>query len=143
MAKGFKGLIIAMALTGLVMFCLINFAIQTASDNNANQSIIDNPVISRTFANLSDDMSGLEAKAQEQRENIEGDKISTGLGFFILETIIGGGRVFTGIVIGTFNIISEPLVSVIGIPVSIMGVLSFILLVSLILFAWRLYKVGE
>jgi len=143
MTQGFRSLVIAMVLAGLILFGLINFAIDTAEDNNANQTILENRQINQSYAGLKEDLEKLESQAQEQRKNFEEDTVSTGLGFFILTTIIGGGRVFTGLTIGIFNTITEPLSSVLGIPVAVLGVFSFILLITLMLLAWRLYKQGE
>lgn len=138
-----RKIILSFVLVSLITFSLIGFAVDMSSNNNINNSILDNPQMEQVYGDLEDDLNELEQKGIEQKENFESDSIRANLGFFILDTIISGTRVFTNIIIGFFNILGAPLTSIIGLPSAILGAFTFLLLLSLIFYAYKLFKQGE
>ena len=140
---GFKDLFVTFALIGIFVLCMINFGIQIARDNDSTTSIMDNPQMNATFSGLETNLSTFQSQTSAQRDIFEGDNPKVGLGFFMLETIMGAGRVFTGMVFGVFSLLLGPLATIIGISPVIIGIIASILIVSIILAAWRAYKVGE
>lgn len=139
----FKNVFISFVLVAVITLSLITFSVNVATNNDADATILENQQINSTFSGLEEDLRDLETTSQDQRENFEDDSITSGLGFLVFQTIISGGRVFTGIIIGFFNILGTPLASIIGVPTAILGAFTSILVVSLILLAWRLYKRGD
>jgi len=139
----FRKLIVGFLLASLFAFCLIQFGFDIAKNNETNQSILDNSLMNSTYLNLEDDLSNLKDNAQKQRTAFEEEKTSLAAGYFILGTILGAAKIFMGIIMTFLNILFLPLSSIIGIPPVVLGVLTAILIVSLIFMAWRALKAGE
>ena len=139
----FKKVFVAFILASLFTFALISFGFNMSINNNSDQNILDDPTLNSSFSDLEKDLEDLEEKTQKQREAFESDRPLASLFFFLLETIIGGGKIFTDIIIGFVNILFSPLLTIIGIPPIVLATFTAILIFSLILLAWRLYQRGE
>lgn len=139
----FREIIINFALIGVFMLALITFGVQMTSDNSANNSLLENPFINSTFNNLQTDLSTFQSNAQGQRENYEAEEPASGFGTLIIFGIIGFAKVFTGIIIGISNILFGAASGILGIDPIVIGVFTSILLITLIIYGWRLAKTGD
>ncbi len=140
----FRNIFIAFSLVGLLALAMINFAVDISSDNNSSTSILDDPSMSVMNQSLSDDLSTFESKVQAQRLEFEKETPSAGFGTLIIFAIIGAGKIFTGMIIGIANTLFLSFSSVrLGIPAVFLGVMMSILIITLIMKAWRVYKQGE
>lgn len=142
MAKGFRELFIGFALLGLLFLALFQFAITMQSENNADEQLINNTVINQTYLNLEDTLGGMRDQAQTQRELFETENPTVGFGSLILFSVVSTGKIFTGITVGLFNILIAMPMSILGLDPAVAGVLSTILILSIILGLWVLYKLG-
>ncbi len=137
-------LFITFALIGVFILCMVNFGVQVARDNESNNTILDNAQINASFGSgLEANLSSFQSKSEAERGIFEKDSPKVGGGFFMLDAIMGAGRIFTGMIVGIFNLILLPLESVIGVDNAVIGVIISILIVSLVFLAWRVYKAGE
>ena len=139
----FQKTFIGFALVGLFAFAIISFGVGMANDNNSNDSILDDSSINKMNSTLGSSLSGFRSLSQGQRENFESEIPTSGFGVLIIFAIISAGKVFTGMVLGIWNILLLPFKSAIGISPIVLGVFSSILVIVIILGAWRLYKAGE
>ncbi len=141
---GLKELFVTFALIGIFILCMVNFGVQIARDNEATNSILDNEQINASFkSGLESDLSSFRDQSEAERDVFEEDNPKVGAGFFMLDAVMGAGKIFTGMIVGVFNLIILPLESIIGIPSAVIGVIISILIVSLVLLAWRVYKSGS
>jgi len=140
---GFKGLIVGFLLVGLFFFAMVNFAYQFAIDNGANQTIMGNADINKSFGKMELQLNESSDTAQGQRQSLESETPIFSAGFFILGSILGAGKVFTSSLIVIFDILTGPISLYLGISSTVIGVITAILLISIIFLAWRLYKLGE
>ncbi len=140
---GFFKIIMAFIFAALILFGLITYSITTGLDNDAPTSLLEDESFSRTYVDMNDTLEEFQEQAEEQRTNFETDNPLRGIGFFVLETIISGGKIFTSMVISVFTLMIFPLSDIIGIPPIFLGVFTSVLIVGLVLAAWRVYKAGE
>ncbi len=139
---GFRELFITFALIGVFILCMVNFGVQIAQDNESNESILNEEIINRSFnVGLNASLTPFQDQAEEQQGKFEEDSTALGAGFFMLEAILNAGKIFSGMIVGIWNLIFLPL-DILGIPRAVIGVMATILIVSLVLFAWRAYKSG-
>jgi len=141
-----KKIFIGIALTMLIAFAMISFGHQLTEDNYSNASILNDPVISKMNSSIQTNLSSYQSVVQSQRESVEdeGKDIKSGFGTLVIFSIIAAGRIFTGMVVGGFGIIMGLFSdSRIGVPPMFIGVFTAIMIVSLVLAGWRLYKAGE
>ncbi len=138
----FEDLFVNYALAGLLVLSIFFFCITLQLDNNAKEIITDNTLLNESFGELQEDLSGMRSISQTQRELFEEEKPTTGFGTLVLFSIVSSGKVFTGMTIGTFNVLIKLPMVLFGIDPIISSVLSTILVVVIILGLWYLYKLG-
>jgi len=138
----FENLFKSYALGGLLLLCLLAFIFGFQADNNAGENLIDDALLSDSFGALSEDLGSIRNQSQDQRELFEKERPTAGFGSLILFSIVSSGKVFTGITIGLFNILFKLPMIVFGLDPVISSVLSTVLIISVILGLWALYKLG-
>ena len=138
----FETLFVNYALAGLLILSILFFSLTLQQDNNADEVITENTLLNSSFRELEEDLGGMRDQAQTQREAFEEEKPTTGFGSLIFFSIVSSGKVFTGMTIGTFNVLIKLPMVLFGIDPIVSSILSTILIVVLILGLWYLYKLG-
>lgn len=142
MATSFREVFVTFALIGVFVFAGISFIVTTQLDNDVENTILENEVINKTYTNLETDLGDFGSETQTQKESFESEIPERGFGSLIIFAIIGVGQRFTGMITGVYNIFIVLPASILGISPVVIGVLSAMLMVSLILLVWRLYRTG-
>lgn len=141
--SGFKEFIIATLLIGVCIFAMLGFVVTFQVNNHANGTIMDNPTINRTYSNLYTNLASSQGTAESQRTGFEKEVPTVGTDSFLFSSIIGAVKTFTSTIANVFSIIFVYLGSVLGISPVVIGVFVAIIIISVILLAWRVAKVGE
>lgn len=139
----FRQVFTIFSLIGLFVFATLSFAITLQEDNSVTDTILNNSQINRTFERLQSNLTSVGNETQQQRQNFESEIPERGFGSLLIFSIVSVGQKFTATIIGTYNILIVLPASIIGVPTEVIGVLGSILLVTLILLAWRVYRVGS
>ena len=134
---------VTFALIGLFIFAMISFIVTTQQDNDVSETILENPVINKTYTKLETNLSGLESQTQAQRANFSSEIPERGFGTLIIFSIVPVLQKFLALIVGVYNVIIVLPASIIGISPVVFSVLSSILIVSLILFVWSAIRVGR
>lgn len=138
----FEELFIQFALGTLLIVSIFAFGISLQSDNNATETIRNNTLLNSSFGQLQEDLGGMSGQTQTQRELFEEETPTAGFGSLILFSIVSSGKVFTGITIGTFNVLIKLPMVLFGVDPIVSSVLSTILVVMIIFGLWFVYKLG-
>ncbi len=139
----FMNFFISFCLIGIFILCMVNFNTQISSDNNSTNTVLQNPAMAEAFSGLESNLSEFQKQAEDEKGIFEENKPMVGIGFFMLEGIMGAGKIFTGMIISVFNFFLLPLGTILGIDTGIISIFISILIVSILLLLWRLYKAGE
>lgn len=142
MAKKFGDLFFVFSLIGLLIFSMISFGAVLQQENDVEDTILNDARINKSYVDLSSDLSTFSNKSGIQKDSFESDTPTAGFGSLLLFTIISGAKVFTGMILGIYNVIIVLPASILGVSEIVISVLTSLLLVSLILSAWLLYKLG-
>lgn len=142
MAISFRDLFITFALIGLFVFAGISFIVTTQQDNDVENTILDDEIINRTYIKLETNLSDFESTTQTQKESFEEEIPERGFGSLIIFSIISVGQKFTGLIAIVYNVLIILPASILGIPKVVISILSSILIVSLVLLIWRVYRIG-
>ncbi len=127
---------------GLMVFSILTFIIIVQSDNNAANPIIDDPLISTTYFNLSEDLGTLRNQSQAQKGLFESENPTIGFGSILLFSILSAGKVFNGMIIGIFTLLIKLPVVVLGLDPILLSVLGTLLIVTILFSLWAVYKLG-
>ncbi len=141
---GFKEVTVGIVMVALFSFSLLTFGFQIAVDNNSTDNIFDDPVLSGVNDTLREKLGEVRSTTQEQRSNLESQEAQEGSQDegFGLTAIVGAVFSFFGLGISMFNVIFAIIADAIGIPSIVLNVLVGVIILVLVLFAWRVWKVG-
>ncbi len=143
MASSFQETFVIFALIGLFVYASISFIVVTQRANNVDLTILENEAINRTFTRLETNLSEFRTQTQGQKETFESEIPERGFGSLLIFSIVSIGQKFTGMIVGVYNIFIVLPSAVLGIPKIVMSVLSAILLVTLVLLVWSVYRTGR
>ncbi len=129
-------------LIGLVVFSMFAFTSFFQEENEVENQFMENSLMSSTFANLNSSLSGLSEQSQAQKTLFESENPTSGFGTILLFSIVSTGKIFNGMVIGLFNTLIRLPVTILGVDPIVISVLSTILILTIIIGLWIVYKLG-
>lgn len=138
---GAREYIISAVLVGLFVFAFLSFAYYGANDNQG-RNIVSDSKIANAYYNMSGVLQGFQNDSNTQLNNTSSETPTASFGSLVMFSITKAGTVFTGSITGVYRIISVLLVETLGIPPLIINVLTGVMLVSIIFFLWRMYRLG-
>jgi hypothetical protein len=143
-----KSLIISGLLVGLFIISIMAGYNQLVTDNissggHAQNLLLQNAKINSSYNSFFGNLSNVQTTANESKTAFEKESPSFTAGFLLFGSIIDFVKKITSSFIAIFGIFFDLLSSVTGIPSVVIGVISAIVIISLIFMAWKVYKVGE
>lgn len=141
MAK-FYDLFMNWMFVGLVVVALLSFGVLYQEDNNADDKFIEDSLMNETYTNLRTDLGGLRDQSQAQKTLFESENPTSGFGTILLFSIVSTGKVFNSMIIGVFNTIIKLPTVVLGLDPIILSVIGTMLILTIIIGLWIVYKLG-
>lgn len=138
----FQDLFTNFMLVGLIVFGLFAFVVIVQQDNNTSDKFVDNVLINSTYSNLESDLLNFQEQSQAQKILFESEQPTLGFGTLLFYSIISSGKVFNSMIGAVFNSIIKLPVVVLGIDPVIVSVISTMLILSIIVGLWIIYKIG-
>lgn len=138
----FKDLTINFLLVGLVIFGILAFVVGVQEDNNVSDKFIDNSLINGTYGTLRTDLLSFQNQSQAQKLLFEREQPTLGFGTLLFYSIISSGKVFNSMIGSIFNTVIKLPVVVLGIDPVILSVIASILIITIIIGLWIVYKIG-
>lgn len=127
---------------GLIVFGLFAFIIIVQEDNTTTDKFTNNNLINNTYSNLRTDLLDFQEQSQAQKLLFEREQPTLGFGTLLFYSIISSGKVFNNMVGTVFNSIIKLPVVVLGIDPVIVSVISTMLILTIIIGLWIVYKIG-
>ncbi len=127
---------------GLFILAGLTFVVTTQSANNAQQPLTDNELFNSSFSGLASNLSALESSSGVQYNQFIGEEPKAGFGSIVLFGIVSAGKTFGNVVIGLFTLLIKLPLVVLQIPQTLFAVISTWIVISLIIAAWIMYKLG-
>lgn len=138
----FLDLFTKFVIMGLVVISMFTFTAFFQSENNIDNKFIDNSLMNETFNSLRTKITGFRDISQSQKNLFESENPTRGFGTILLFSIVSAGKVFNGMLIGIFNILIKLPVVVLGLDPVVVSALSTILILTIIIGLWIVYKLG-
>ena len=142
MPDTFKKLFVTFVLISIGALGIISFAATTATLNDANQTLLDNQFLNKTFISLGGNISEAENTATAQREAVEREQVEIPEGSFLLVSVVGTAARFGDIMVGVYNITLGLIFSFMGFGNEVLGALNTIVLGVIIFAGWKTFKTG-
>ena len=143
MPAGFRQVFITFSIIMLFVFSTISFVVIFQSENDSNNTILENELINRTFIKAGGNISSQQTSTSSSQESFEAEVPEKGLGSLIIFAIVGVVKGFTKTITQAYNLVIVLPISALGVPNAVAQILGSILMVSLVLLAWRVYRVGS
>ena len=140
---GLKEIIISVALIGLIIIGMLQFQIGITEENEGDVSLLNNTEISDSYEDINESMYDLNTAANSSKEAFVTEKNPFFGTVLFFASIFELGKAFITVIIGVFGATFGIIGGVLGVPPIILAVLSGILLVSLVIFVWRLIKTAQ
>lgn len=138
----FNELFITFAFIGLIIVGFLGFAINFQQDNNVINGFDNNTLINNSYVDLQDELGSFRDQGQTQKDLFESENPTAGLGTILLFSIVSVGKVFNAMIVGVFNIVIKIPAVIFGIDPIILGVITTLLILSIVVSLWVLYKLG-
>lgn len=129
-------------LIGLVVLSMFAFGVFFQDENGVDNKFIDNTIMNSTYHSLYEDLNSLSDESQAQKTLFESENPTSGFGTILLFSIVSSGKVFNGMIVGVFNTIIKLPVVVLGIDPVVVSVISTMLILTIIIGLWIIYKLG-
>lgn len=150
-------ILISFLVFALFGIAFISFAVTFGGENNAEVLITDNnSAIQTIYEGINDtiynyDDGSLQDKANDSFTSFNTDTGTTGIlgtiSDFFISTLLSVGKSIMGVANAIFNVTFSPILKALGIPNNIAQVIgiivSTIMLFTMVLLAWKLYRTGS
>ena len=140
--SNFQDLFINFMIIGLVVVSLFALMVTFQDENSVSEPVIENSLMNETYGKLRTDLGNLRSESQAQKTLFESENPTGGFGTILLFSIGSSGKVFNGMVIGLFNTLIKLPVGFLGLDPVIVSVISTMLILTIIISLWILYKLG-
>ncbi len=139
----FNEMFVTFSLLGLIIFGTLTFMVSLQTQNGLTENILDDSVINKTYTNLSSKLIQSSDTANTTKTAFEKDIPEPSTFALVIFATIGVVQTITGMVLGVYNILIVLPATKLGIPQVVINVIGSLVIVSLVLGAWRLYRAGD
>ena len=139
----FRTFIVNFILIGLVLIASISLGVNIAIDNGSNNTIISDEDLNRTFNRMSSNLTNAQNIMNDSRSSLDDELIEPPTGAFILTSIIGAGKSSINMATLMYNVTFGFIFKRLNISPIIIGVVSSIVILSLLFLAYKFWKTGS
>lgn len=138
----FKDMVGNFVMAGLIVISLFSFAVVVQDENNAADPLRDNEIFNESFKVLLKTLETNTEDAESKYDVFNSEDPKPGFGSIVLFGIVSVGKTFSGIVFGTFSAIVRLPLIIFGIPATVYNQILVLLIITIIVSVWLLYKLG-
>lgn len=138
-----KSIIIGSILVGIFTFAIIMFAYQLPIENGVNNSIANDPRVAVLVTSMNSSLQSSFELANSTQQSFNQDNPLAAFGSLVLTSIVGVVKVLGTLPVAFFNAVFAFSNDVLGIPPIVTTAVIAILVISIVLLAWRLYRIGS
>jgi len=135
-----KQIIINMAMLGLFVFAIMSFIVITQTDSSVTNKITTNPIINESYGDLESKLIESETRSKVVSDNFGNVTPTQIFGELDILSIIGTTRTVKTLTTGFWNILIKLPLSILGVSPVVAGLITAILLISLIIGIWAIWK---
>lgn len=138
----FRELLTSFVIIGLCVFSIMAFVITTQSQNNVSDPVVNVEVIGSAYSSLNESLRDQQSNSESALELFQSENPLVVFGSIIFYSVISSGKLFTGTIVGIFNILIKLPIVLLGVDPAVASAIILILIATIVIGLWRLYKVG-
>lgn len=140
--QSFQQTFYSFMLLAIVVLGMLSYTFIIQADNDAEQPLADNNLFNDTADRLGSNLTYAENASQVQQGIFSAEKPQSGFGSIVLFGIVSAGKTFTNLIYGIFGAIFRIPMLILGIDSKIVSTIISILVITLIIGVWIVYKLG-
>lgn len=140
---GLKDIVVGVIMTGLFMLALLTYTVSLTTENDASQSIENEPFFSNFNNSLTGNLTNVREDAEKERSSTQATEAIKGDENFGLTSIPSMVFNFISMMFKTYQVLSNGITEVIGFPPIVVNVITGVFVVVLALLSWAVFKVGR
>lgn len=129
-------------LVALMTVSIFSFVITVQENNNSPEKIINDSIINQTYQDLKTETLSFREQGQNQMNLFREENPISSFGSLIFYSIISVGKVLDNMVINIFNLLINLPVKFLGIDPAIVSIISIMIISTILIGLWIIYKVG-
>ena len=136
----FKNLFISVLTVGVVILCIFQFVIITQTDNNTEYLITNNTIIDDSYGGLYTNLDTAGNTANTSSDKFGDITPTQSYGIVDVTSVVSPTKLFRSLLVGTYNVLIELPVKILGVPPIIAGVIDAIIIFLVILGIWAIWR---
>lgn len=143
MADNIKNLVISFILLGLFTMSFFSFLIYSTLENNPGSDLLKDENFNTTFNELNSSLESMQKTANEQKNLTFSENPLVATFGLVSTAVVGAGRVFSGMVFNTWNIIATFIGRTGIVPPIVISIIFTIIMIAIIFLIWKNWRQGE
>lgn len=140
MATDFKKITINMMLASVFILAVFSFVIVTQQDNDVSYLITNDSIINDTYGDLYSQLDDAKGDANLSSSTFGTTTPTQSYGIVDVTSVVSPTRIFKSLILGTYNIMIQLPVKILGVPPIIVGVIDAVLILLVILGIWAIWR---
>jgi hypothetical protein len=136
----FKGIFINLMVVGVLVLSIMSWIIITQQDNNTAQLITNNSIINDSFGALTVNLGSAQDIGDSAQSTFGNITPTESYGIVAVTSIVSPTKLFRSLIVGTYNILIELPIKILGVSPAIAGVIDAILFLLIILGIWAIWR---
>ena len=136
----FKGFFINIVVMGVVILGIMSFIIISQTNNNTENLITNNSIINNTYGNLYGNISSVQSTGDLAGQNFGNITPTQSYGIVDVTSVVSPTRLFSAFIQGTYNVLIELPIKILGVPPLVAGALDAIVALIVILGIWAIWR---
>lgn len=136
----FKTVAINLMVVGVLVLAIMSWTVITQTQNNPSQLITNNTLINQSYGDLTTNLNSAQSTGDNAEDTFGDITPSQSFGIVDVTSIVSPTRVYRTLIVGTFNILIELPLKILGVPPVVSGVVYAILFLLMILGIWAIWR---
>lgn len=136
----FKQIFITVMISGIMVLSIMQWVIITQTQNNPAELITNNSLINDSYGNLVISLGEAQGVGDSATTTFGNITPTQSFGIVDVTSIVSPTRLFRSLLVGTYNVLIELPMKILGVPEAVAGVIDAILFLMIILGIWAIWR---
>lgn len=145
MASSFQNIVSNFAFMALILLSIFSIIAFTQHENNAPNQLVDNSFFggaNGSYTKLTEQIDSQSAVNDQQYGAFQNETPVPSIFSIVLFKIVSVGKAFSAFTMGLYTVFVKLPIEQLGIPDQVLTIISAVLIITLVITGWILYKIG-
>lgn len=136
----FKDVFSNVLISGILVLSIFSWIIITQQQNNPAELITNNSLINKSYGNLFSNISSAQSQGDSASITFGNVTPTQNFGIVDVSSVVSPTNVFKALLIGTYNVLIELPVKILGVPPIVAGAIDSLIILFVILGIWAIWR---